>query len=94
MEEWTKNIFKKSEETIEFDLKNKELIESFYWRKDSAHLFIQQKYANGKSADFMEIDERLPLNRYSIIKEIEDFYHDWKSGFTYYIKDAKLYLSS
>ena len=42
----------------------------------------------------MEIDERLPLNRYSIIKEIEDFYHDWKSGFTYYIKDAKLYLSS
>ncbi len=89
LEEWTRNIFKKSGETIGFNLENKELIKSFYWYEDSAHLFIQQK-----SVDFMEIDERLPLNRYPIVKEIEDFYHNWKSGFTYYLKDAKLYFSS
>ena len=89
LEEWTRNIFKKSGETIGFNLENKELIKSFYWYEDSAHLFIQQK-----SVDFMEIDERLPLNRYPIVKEIEDFYHDWKSGFTYYLKGAKLYFSS
>ena len=89
LEEWARNIFKKSGETIGFNLENKELIKSFYWYEDSAHLFIQQK-----SVDFMEIDERLPLNRYPIVKEIEDFYHDWKSGFTYYLKGAKLYFSS
>ena len=89
LEEWTRNIFKKYVETIGFNSENKELIKSFYWYEDSAHLFVQQK-----SVDFMEIDERLPLNRYPIVKEIEDFYYDWKSGFTYYLKDAKLYFSS
>ncbi len=91
LEEWAKNIFKKSGETIGFNLENKELIEKFYWHENSAHLFIQQKSDDNKSADFMEIDERLPLNRYPIIKEIKDFYYDWKSGSIYYLKNAKLY---
>lgn len=88
LENQFKNNFRKAGETVRFDLENKELIENIYWHKDSHHLFVKR---SDKAVFFTEIDDRLPLNQYSIADDIEDFYYDLKSGIAYFTQNLRLY---
>ncbi len=92
IEDWYKNIRKKSGDVISFNLKNKELIENIHWYKDSFHLFIKHANENETvSLDFMEIDNRPPLNLSPIINNFESAYYDTNSNFLYFIQNKILY---
>ncbi|MBI5079449.1 PD40 domain-containing protein, partial [Candidatus Wolfebacteria bacterium] len=75
MEDYLKNISKKSGDEINFNLSNKELIKNIYWHNDSYHLFIEYGNGKNKKINFMEIDDRLPLNIYPIVEKIKYFYY-------------------
>ena len=90
IEDYFKNISKKAGDIIDFNLENKKLIKNISWHNDSYHLFIEYGGENGK-INFMEIDDRPPLNIYLIIEKVKDFYYAPETEFLYFIKDEKLY---
>ncbi len=87
IEEWYKNAKKKTGDVVNFSLKNEGLIKNAYWYKDSYHLFI--KYDD--KVDFMEIDDRPPLNQYPIIAESESDYYNTNENLLYFIQNKTLY---
>ncbi|MCL5004545.1 MAG: hypothetical protein M1170_01200 [Patescibacteria group bacterium] len=88
IEDWYKNIKKKAGDTASFTLENKELIENAYWYKDSFHLFIEYE---DQSVSFMEIDDRLPFNQFSVLAESDSAYYDIGQNLLYFIQNKTLY---
>ena len=92
IEDWYKNSKKKTGDVVNFSLKNEELIRNAYWHKNSYHLFIEYAGENKNIyVDFMEIDDRPPLNQYPIISESESIYYDIGQNLLYFIQNKTLY---
>ena len=93
IEDWYKNIKKKAGDIASFTIENKELIKNAYWYKDSFHLFVEYKDENGNSQiNFMEIDDRQPLNRFPILSEFKNIYYDAIQNLLYFTQNNSLYL--
>ncbi len=91
IEDWYKNSKKKIGDIASFDLKEISAQNAF-WHKDSYHLFIEYADENKNTlVDFMEIDDRLPLNQYPIIAESESAYYDTGENLLYFIQNKTLY---
>lgn len=88
-----KNISKKAEEVIGFNLENKKFIKNIFWHNDSYHLFIEYGGKNGK-INFTEIDDRKPLNIYPVFENISDFYYDAENNAFYIVKNAELFSAT
>jgi WD40 repeat protein len=90
--DWYKNIKKKPGDIISFDLKNKGLAKNAFWHKDSFHLFVEYGSGNPNlSLEFMEIDDRQPLNQYPIIAESESNYYEAAQNLLCFIQNKTLY---
>lgn len=87
LEDWRKGINKKAGDVIRLDLKDKSEIKDIFWYKDSAHLFIDY----GNRLDFIEIDDRLPINQYTIITQPLPFLYDLKNNLIYFIQNNSLW---
>ncbi|KKQ22338.1 hypothetical protein A2999_02120 [Candidatus Wolfebacteria bacterium RIFCSPLOWO2_01_FULL_38_11] len=85
------NIKKKTNDVIGYNLKTKESIKNVFWHKDSSHLFIEYLENNLSNIEFIEIDDRLPLNQYSIFIGLQSSYYNLKNNFLYFTKENKLY---
>lgn len=87
LEDWYKNSQKQKGNIAGLDLKNKEAIKNIYWYKDSYHLFIEYP----DSVNFIEIDDRLPINQYSLIEKFQSAYYDFGAELLYFIQEEDLY---
>jgi len=88
IENWYKNSTKAKGEIANFNLRNKESIKNAYWHKDSYHLLVE--YKNG-IVDFMEIDDRPPLNQSPIASETDSNFYDTGQNLLYFIQNKTLY---
>jgi hypothetical protein len=97
LEDYQKGINKKAGEVIglNFYLKEKGLgVKNLFWYKDSAHLLIEYSDKDGKrKVDFIEVDDRTPTNKYTLIDGFSKFYYDLKSNRLYFIQENNLYFS-
>lgn len=91
IENWYKNSPKKSGEMTAFNLKNKKSIRNVYWHKNSYHLFIEYLDGAQKKIDFIEIDDRLPLNQYPLIDNFESALYNIASNLVYFVQNKTLY---
>lgn len=98
LDDWRKGINKKAGDVIRLDLKNpvaeqvrygasKSDIKNIIWQENSAHLFVDY----GNRLDFIEIDDRLPLNQYTIIDQPLPFLYDLKNNLIYFIQNNSLW---
>lgn len=87
LEDWYKNSQKQKGDVAGFNLKNKEVIKNIYWYKDSYHLFVEYP----ESLSFIEIDDRLPINQYSLIENFQSAFYDFGSELLYFIQKEDLY---
>ncbi len=88
LEDYRFGIDKKAGDTIKLNVFENQNIKNIFWYKDSYHLLVE--YENG--LDFVEIDNRLPTNKYSIIENAVGSYYDLKSNKLYFIQENKLYF--
>lgn len=66
--------------------------ENIAWYKDSAHLFVQYLGKDKKRIiDFVEIDDRPPLNQEKLIEAPSSFYYDPRVTPVYYLLENGLY---
>lgn len=79
-------------ETITLYPKSVVSIRNIAWYRDSAHLFVQYFGEDKKQRiDFMETDDRSPLNQEKIIEGVSNFYYDQNLNLAYFIKENSLY---
>ncbi len=88
IEDYQDGIAKKAGDVISFGFYLKssgKTIKNIFWYKDSSHLFIDYIDADksGKT-DFLEVDDRQPINKYTLVKIA--------SGFNYLADFNRLYF--
>jgi hypothetical protein len=88
LEDYRWGINKKAGETVALNIFKNQKIKNIFWYKDSYHLLVE--YENG--LDFVEIDVRLPINKYTLSEKISNSYYDSKLNRLYFIKENKLYF--
>jgi len=64
-------------------------VKNIFWHKDSRHLFIETP---ASTAEFIEIDDRQPTNKYPLVKNILNSYYDQNSNRLYFIQKNKVYF--
>lgn len=89
-EDWRQGVNKKTGDIIRLDLNNKTEIKEIIWYQDSSHIFVNYN----SRLDFIEIDDRLPLNQYIIADESLPFFYDNKNDLIYFIQNNSLLISS
>ncbi len=89
---WQKNFYRKAGETADLETEAFLNIKNIKWHNNSYHLFIEYGDDKNKSVDFMEIDERKPINKYNLLNGIRSFYYDSKNDLSYYTKDYAVYF--
>ncbi|MEK7555272.1 MAG: hypothetical protein AAB516_00395 [Patescibacteria group bacterium] len=87
LEDLRQNINKKTGDVIRLNLENKSKIRKIIWHADSEHLFVD--YDN--RFDFIEIDDRLPLNQYAIVNQSLQFFYDRENNLIYFIQNNSLW---
>ncbi len=80
------DIRKKAGDIIRFNLEDKDDVQAMEWYKDSYHLFV--KFSDG--FDFMEIDDRAPLNIYRFLDGNFSFVYSPDSNLFYFIDNSQL----
>lgn len=92
LQDYRFGINKKAGDTINLNLYKGKEIKNIFWHKDSYHLFVEY----GENIDFIEIDDRTPVNKYALIEKAADFYYDLKSNIIYFLadKDKTIYYSA
>lgn len=86
-EDYQSGISKKAGDIIGLDVYKNKKIKNVFWHKDSYHLFV----ATEKNIDFIEIDDRTPINKYTLIENVANFYYDPKLNKLYFIQKNKAY---
>ncbi len=86
-------INKKAGEVISFlnyPEKKSSIIKDIFWYQDSHHLLIEYFDNGNQGIDFIEIDNRLPINKYTLIEKAANFYYELGSNQLYFIKENNL----
>lgn len=81
-EDYQKGINKKAGDIIKLDFYPKNIS----WYQDSSHIFIETP----TSVDFLEIDDRLPINKYTLVKNAFGFNYQLNSNRLYFIQNNNL----
>jgi len=92
-EDYQKGIIKKAGDVISFNFylkTNGTIIKNISWYKDSSHLFVETQ----TSVDFIEIDDRLPINKYTLIENTSDFNYQLDLNRLYFIQNNGLYFNN
>ncbi len=95
LENYRINVNKKAGEIIDFSFyeKGAASVKNLFWYKDSDHLLINYLGNDGKEKiDFVEIDDRLPTNKYTLVEDALDFFYESGSDNLYFIQDDNLYF--
>ncbi|MEE8131580.1 MAG: hypothetical protein V3T98_00825 [Candidatus Paceibacterota bacterium] len=87
LEDWHHGINKKAEDVIRLNLENMSEIKDIIWHQDSIHLFVNY----GNRIDFIEVDDRPPLNQYTITDQSLPFFYDQENNLIYLIQNNSLW---
>jgi len=96
LEDYQRGLHKKAGEIISLNLYLKEnglAIKNIFWYNDSSHLLIDYSDADGaEKVDFIEIDDRLPINKYTLVEGVSNFYYEPISNRLYFTQENNLYF--
>lgn len=93
LEDYQRGIQKKAGEVISFDFYKGMIVKNIFWYKDSHHLFVDYLDSDGiKKVDFVEIDDRPPINKYTLFEGVSNFYYEPITNRLYFIKESKPYF--
>lgn len=92
LEDYRSGINKKIGDVISLDVYKNRKIKNIFWYKDSYHLLV----ATEENMDFIEIDDRTPINKYTLIDGSAPLTinYDLKSNKIYFLADKNLYYST
>ena len=87
------NLRERTGETITLYPKGVVSIRNIAWYRDSAHFLVQYFGEDKKQRiDFVEIDDRSPLNQEKLIGDVSSFYYDHRLNPVYYLLENGLYF--
>lgn len=95
LKDYQMGINKKAGEVISLNFyKDKNLsIKDIAWYQDSHYFFVEYlDNENNQNIDFVEIDNREPVNQYALLEKIDNFHYELKTNQLYFIKDNSLLL--
>lgn len=95
LEDYKKGINKKAGETIEINLFKESglTVKNIFWYKDSFHLLIDYITPDKiEKIDFVEIDNRLPINKYTLAANASNFDYETNLNRLYFIQKNNLYF--
>lgn len=95
LDDYRINVNKKAGEIISVPFYEKGVasVKNIFWYKDSHHLFVDYLGNDGKERiDFVEIDDRLPINKYTLVENASNFYYEPNSNYLYFIQNNSLYF--
>ncbi|MBN2197663.1 hypothetical protein JW698_00475 [Candidatus Wolfebacteria bacterium] len=93
LENFQRGINKKIGEIIELDFYKNLPIKNFFWYKNSSYLFIDYEPSEKNKIDFIEIDDRLPINKYTLFEEVSDFHYEINLNSLYFIRENNLFFA-
>ncbi len=97
LDDYRVNVNKKAGEIISVPFYEKGTVSSvknIFWYKDSHHLLVNYLSNDGKERiDFVEIDDRLPINKYTLVENASNFYYEPNSNYFYFIQNNNLYFT-
>lgn len=95
-EDYQKGIIKKAGDIISFSFYLKadnKTIKDVFWHQDSFHLLTDYLNTDGsEKIDFIEIDDRLPINKYTLVENISDSNYELNSNRLYFIQQNRVYF--
>ncbi len=98
IEDYQSGISKKAGDVINFNFYLKAdgaIIKDISWYKDSSHLLIDYLDTDrSEKVNFIEIDDRLPINKYTLIEDVSNFYYEQSSNRLYFIQENNLYFET
>lgn len=99
LQDYRFGINKKAGDIINLNLYEGKEIKNIFWHKDSYYLLIDyiiHGENQSRKIDFVEIDDRAPINKYALIENAADFYYDLKSDRIYFLngEDKNIYYSA
>ena len=96
LEDYQRGLYKKAGEIISLNLYLKENgleVKNIFWYNDSGHLLIDYLDADGaEKVDFVEIDDRPPINKYTLVEGVSNFYYEPISNRLYFTQENSLYF--
>jgi hypothetical protein len=96
LEDFQGGIHKKAGEIISLNSYLKEnglIVKNIFWYKDSSHLLVEYLDADGKQKiDFIEAEDRLPINKYTLAEGISNCYYEPDLNRLYFIQENNLYF--
>ncbi len=95
LEDYQRGIVKKASEVIELNFYKGLNVKNIFWYKDSFHLFVEYSGPNlreSASVDFIEIDDRLPINKNTLFEGVLNFYYESRLDRLYFIQENNLYF--
>ncbi len=96
LEEFKGGINKKEGDVISLNIYKDNaalIVNDIFWYKDSYHLFVDYiAPAGSASIDFIEIDDRPPINKYSLFEGVSNFYYEPISNRLYFTQENNLYF--
>ncbi len=96
LEDYQRGLYKKAGEIISLNLYLKEndlVVKNILWYNDSSHLLIDYFGADrAEKVDFIEIDDRSPINKYALVEGASNFYYESRLNRLYFIQENNLYF--
>ena len=96
LEDYQRGLHKKAGEIISLNFYLKEkgsVVKNIFWYKDSGHLLVEYIDTNGKQkVDFIEVDNKSPINKYVLVEGISNSYYEPSSNRLYFTQENNLYF--
>ena len=91
LEDYQRGIQKKAGEVISLNFYEGFAVKNIFWYKDSHHLLVEYiSSADSAYADFIEIDDRLPINKYTLFEGVFNFHYESGLDRFYFIQENGL----
>lgn len=91
LEDYQRGIQKKAGEVISLNFYEGFSVKDIFWYKDSNHLLVEYiASTDSASIDFIEIDDRLPINKYTLFEGVFNFHYELGLDRFYFIQENGL----
>ncbi len=92
-EDFQWGIRKKAGEIIELNFYEGLPVKNIFWYENSSHLFVDYLDSGGnEKVDFIEIDDRSPMNKYTLFEGISNFYYRTNLGGFYFTRENNFFF--
>lgn len=90
IEDYQREIIKKAGDITVLNAYKESSIKNVFWYKDSRYLFVETQQST--TIEFIEIDDRQPINKYILSEDSPNSYYDQNSNRLYFAKENKIFF--